>query len=61
MATPIRKPKHRELYIREKEYNAEVSSHSAPVERAMAQLTTSRIPFTDSRRPLEAFCKLSFA
>jgi DDE superfamily endonuclease len=54
ITTPVRKPKHRELYIREKEYNAEVSSHRAPVERAVAQLTTWRILFSDSRRPLES-------
>lgn len=55
ITTPIRKPEHRELYIREKEYNAEVSSHRAPVERAVAQLKTWRILFTDYRRPLETF------
>lgn len=55
ITTPVRKPKHRELYIREKEYNAEVSSHRAPVERAVAQLKTWRILFTDYRRPLETF------
>jgi DDE superfamily endonuclease/Helix-turn-helix of DDE superfamily endonuclease len=55
ITTPVRKPKHRELYIREKEYNADVSSHRAPVERAVAQLKTWRILFTDYRRPLETF------
>jgi hypothetical protein len=55
ITTPIRKPEHRELYIREKEYNAEVSSHRAPVERAVAQLKTWRILFTDYRRPLGTF------
>jgi hypothetical protein len=55
ITTPIRKPEHRELYIREKEYNAELSSHRAPVERAVAQLKTWRILFTDYRRPLETF------
>ena len=55
ITTPVRKPKHRELYIREKEYNAEVSSHRAPVERAVAQLKTWKILFTDYRRPLETF------
>lgn len=55
ITTPVRKPKTRELYIREKEYNAEVSSHRAPVERAVAQLKTWRILFTDYRRPLETF------
>jgi hypothetical protein len=52
---PVRKPEHRELYIREQEYNAEVSSHRAPIERAVAQLKTWRILFTDYRRPLETF------
>ena len=55
ITTPFRKPEHRELYIREKEYNAELSSHRAPVERAVAQLKTWRILFTDYRRPLETF------
>jgi DDE superfamily endonuclease/Helix-turn-helix of DDE superfamily endonuclease len=55
ITTPVRKPEHRELYIREKEYNAEVSSHRAPIERAVAQLKTWRILFTDYRRPLETF------
>ena len=55
ITTPIRKPEHRELYIREKEYNAEVSSHRAPIERAVAQLKTWRILFADYRRPLETF------
>jgi len=55
ITTPIRKPEDRELYLREKEYNNEVSSHRAPVERAIAQLKTWRILFTDYRRPLETF------
>jgi len=55
ITAPIRKPEHRELYIREKEYNSEVSSHRAPVERAVAHLKTWRILFTDYRRPLETF------
>jgi hypothetical protein len=55
ITTPVRKPEHRELYVRENEYNAEISSHRAPVERAVAQLKTWRILFTDYRRPLETF------
>jgi hypothetical protein len=55
ITTPVRKPEHRELYIREKEYNSEISSHRAPVERAVANLKTWRILFTDYRRPLETF------
>jgi hypothetical protein len=37
------------------EYNSEVSSHRAPVERAVAQLKTLMILVTDYRRPLETF------
>jgi hypothetical protein len=55
ITTPVRKPENRELYLREKEYNNDVSSHRAPVERAVAQLKTWRILFTDYRRPLETF------
>jgi hypothetical protein len=55
ITTPVRKPEKRELYLREKEYNADVSSHRAPIERAVAQLKTWRILFTDYRRPLETF------
>jgi DDE superfamily endonuclease len=43
ITTPIRKPKSRELYIREHQYNNQVSSYRAPVERAIAQLKTWRI------------------
>ena len=55
IATPVRKPKDRELYMREHDYNNQVSSFRAPVERAVAQLKTWRILFTDYRRPLETF------
>ena len=55
ITTPVRKPEHRELYIREKDYNKQISSYRAPVERAVAQLKTWRILFTDYRRPLETF------
>jgi hypothetical protein len=55
ITTPVRKPKDRELYIREKIYNNKVSSFRAPVERAVAQLKTWRILFTDYRRPLKTF------
>jgi DDE superfamily endonuclease/Helix-turn-helix of DDE superfamily endonuclease len=55
ITTPVRKPKGRELYIREHDYNNQVSSFRAPVERAVAQLKTWRILFTDYRRPLETF------
>ena len=53
--TPIRKPKHRDLYKSEHDYNNQISSLRAPVERAVANLKTWRILFTDYRRPLKTF------
>src|SRR5271154_5449193 len=55
ITTPVRKPQHRDLYIREHDYNNQVSSFRAPVERAIADLKTWRILFTDYRRPLRTF------
>ena len=55
ITTPIRKPKDRELYMREHDYNNQISSFRAPVERAVASLKTWRILFTDYRRPLKTF------
>ena len=55
ITTPVRKPEGRELYIREHDYNSQISSLRAPVERAVASLKTWRILFTDYRRPLETF------
>ena len=57
--TPIRKPECRELLQWEHEWNNQVSSFRAPVERAVATLKTWRILFTDYRRPLKTF-KSSF-
>lgn len=59
ITTPIRKPECRELLQWEHEWNNQVSSFRAPVERAVATLKTWRILFTDYRRPLETF-KSSF-
>lgn len=53
--TPAKKPKHRELYMREHEYNNQISSIRAPIERAVAHLKTWKILFTDYRRPLGTF------
>jgi hypothetical protein len=39
----------------ERDYNNQVSSLRAPAERAIAQLKTWRILFTDYRRPLRTF------
>jgi DDE superfamily endonuclease/Helix-turn-helix of DDE superfamily endonuclease len=55
ITTPVRKPQHRDLYMREHDYNNQVSSFRAPVERAVAHLKTWRILFTDYRRPLKTF------
>ena len=51
----LKKPQHRELYTREHEYNNQVSSIRAPIERAVAHLKTWKILFTDYRRPLNTF------
>jgi hypothetical protein len=59
ITTPIRKPEFRELLQWEHEWNNQVSSFRAPVERAVATLKTWRILFTDYRRPLKTF-KSSF-
>ena len=59
ITTPIRKPKCRRLLPWEHEWNNQVSSFRAPVERAVAALKTWRILFTDYRRPLRTF-KSSF-
>jgi DDE superfamily endonuclease len=50
-----KKPVDRELYMREHEYNNQVSSIRAPIERAVAHLKTWKILFTDYRRPLNTF------
>jgi DDE superfamily endonuclease/Helix-turn-helix of DDE superfamily endonuclease len=59
ITTPIRKPQCRQLLQWEHEWNNQVSSFRAPVERAVANLKTWRILFTDYRRPLATF-KSSF-
>ena len=53
ITTPIRKPECRGLLQWEHEWNNQVSSFRAPVERAVATLKTWRILFTDYRRPLK--------
>jgi hypothetical protein len=55
ITTPIRKPECRELLQWEHEWNRQVSSYRAPVERAVATLKAWRILFTDYRRPLRTF------
>ncbi len=53
--TPVRKPKDRDLSMSEQDYNNQISSLRAPVERAVAHLKAWRILFTDYRRPLKTF------
>jgi len=55
ITTPIRKPACRKLLEWEIEWNCQVSSFRAPVERAVATLKTWRVLFTDYRRPLGSF------
>ncbi len=55
ITTPIGKPQCRQLLQWEHEWNNQVSSFRAPVERAVATLKTWRILFTDYRRPLKTF------
>ncbi len=55
ITTPIRKPTCRKLLEWEHEWNSQVSSYRAPVERAVATLKAWRILFTDYRRPLKTF------
>ena len=50
--TPAKKPIGGDLYLREHEYNSQISSLRAPVERAVAHLKNWKILFTDYRRPL---------
>ena len=50
-----KQPQDRELYTREHEYNNQVSSIRAPIEREVAHLKTWKILFTDYRRPLNTF------
>ena len=40
ITTPMRKPQDRDLYMREHDYNNQISSFRAPVERAIADLKT---------------------
>lgn len=55
ITTPIRKPQFRKLLDWEKEWNRQVSSFRAPVERAIAELKAWRALFTDYRRPVGTF------
>lgn len=53
--TPVKKPQGGELLLREEEFNNQVSSLRAPVERVIANIKTWRILHTDYRRPLRTY------
>lgn len=55
MITPKKKPKGGKLTESDKEYNAQVSSLRAPVERFVAHFKSWRIFHTDYRRPYETY------
>jgi hypothetical protein len=55
MITPIRKPPRTALHPSHKEFNSQVSSIRATIERVIANLKTWRILHTDYRRPLHTF------
>jgi hypothetical protein len=53
--TPVRKPQGGELLSREEEFNNQISSLRAPIERVVANIKTWRILHTDYRRPLPTY------
>lgn len=55
LLTPFRKPPGGELLAWQKEFNKQVNSLRAPVERAIANLKTWRILHTDYRRPRDSY------
>jgi DDE superfamily endonuclease/Helix-turn-helix of DDE superfamily endonuclease len=55
MITPFRKPKHRELFSWEKEFNTDVARFRWIIEQVIANFKTWRIMHTDYRRPLQTF------
>ena len=55
MITPIRKPPGGQLHESHKQFNKQVNSIRATIERVIAHLKTWRILHTDYRRPLATF------
>jgi transposase len=55
LITPFKKPQGGELLDWQKEFNAQVNSLRAPVERTIAHLKSWRILHTDYRRPLRTY------
>jgi hypothetical protein len=55
ITTPVRNPTCRKLLDWKHEWNSQLSSFRASVERAVATLKAWRILFIDYRRPLKTF------
>ena len=55
LLTPFRKPPGRELLPWQQEFNKQVNSLRAPIERTIANLKTWRVLHTDYRRPRESY------
>ncbi len=53
--TPIKKPEHRELLDWEKEFNQQINTTRATIERVITHVKTWRILHTEYRRPLNTF------
>lgn len=55
MITPIKKPAHRDLLNWEKQFNKQVNTIRATIERVISHLKNWRVLHTDYRRPLTTF------
>lgn len=55
LVTPKKKPKGGELTMSDKEYNSQISSFRAPVERLVAHFKNWKIFHTDYRRPYSTY------
>ena len=55
MITPIKKPTYRDLLDWEKEFNTQINSIRYVIEQTIANFKTSRIMYTDYRRPPATF------
>ena len=55
LVTPKKKPKGDELTLSDKEYNSQISSFRAPVERLVAHFKNWKMLHTDYRRPYSTY------
>jgi DDE superfamily endonuclease len=55
LVTPKKKPKGGELTMSDKEYNSQISSFRAPIERLVAHFKNWRMLHTDYRRPYSTY------